>query len=348
MIEPNTERDPGTGRPGMAAGRVLIVILVTLSVWTLLYAPRMREAAHAHPPGARRTASLIALAPFTALSDAVRLTGVTDSLERAVGLDPDAAPGGSIVVPSPHPLPSVSSSPSPIPSEAPPVETLEPMRRPSGREKLRVVIIGDSLAAGVGYIAGRVFRPSVVDIQQHGRISTGLSRPDYFNWFAAMGQIVDGYEPDLVIVMIGENDAQPLQSTSGRIEAPVGTQAWPPAYQERAEALMRIATQGGARVVWIGLPIVREPKRWVFIQRQNNRFEAASERVGDVAFLDSWELFDAANDGYTAFHREDGRVEEVRESDGLHFTSTGYEILVRAAAELATEEFGLDPIAYER
>ena len=58
------------------------------------------------------------------------------------------------------------------------------MRRPTGHDKLRVVIVGDSLAAGVGYIAGRVFRPAVVDIEQHGRISTGLSRPDYFNWSA--------------------------------------------------------------------------------------------------------------------------------------------------------------------
>lgn len=334
----------------MAAGRVLIVILVTVLVWTLLYAPRMREAAHAHPPGARRTASLIALAPFTALSDAVRLTGVTDSLERAVGLDPDSAPGGTITLPSPDPLPPVtlSPSPSPEPTTAPPVETLEPMRRPTGHDKLRVVVVGDSLAAGVGYIAGRVFRPAVVDIEQHGRISTGLSRPDYFNWFAAMGQIVNGYEPDLVIVMIGENDVQPLQSVAGTIETLTGTQEWPFAYRERAESLMRIATERGARVVWIGLPILREPKRWSFIQRQNDRFEEASERVGDVAFLDSWELFDAPDGGYTAFYREDGQVKEIRESDGLHFTSKGYEILVRKAAELATEEFGLDPIAYER
>ena len=109
---------------------------------------------------------------------------------------------------------------------------------------------------------------------------------------------------------------------------------------------MRIATEGGARVVWIGLPVVRESRRWVFIQRQNRLFEEASEQVGDVAFLDSWELFDAPDGGYTAFYREGNRVEEVREGDGLHFTATGYELLVREAGELATDEFGLDPIVF--
>jgi lysophospholipase L1-like esterase len=337
----------GSERPGMPAGRVLVVFLVTLLVWTLLYAPRMKEAAEAHPLGARRTASLIALAPFTALSDAVGLTGVTDSLERAVGLDPGVQPGGTIVLPDPDPLPSVTASPTPTPpSDAPPVETLEPIRTPARRDKLRVVIVGDSLAAGVGYIAGRVFRPSLVDIQQHGRVSTGLARPDYFDWFAAMGQIVQGYDPDLVLVMIGENDFQSLQTPSGKLETPSGTPDWPLSYQERAEALMRIATQGGARVVWIGLPVQREPKRWKFIQRQNRLFEEASTRVGDVAFLDAWELFNAPDGGYTAFYREGGRVEEIREADGLHFTATGYELLVREVAELATQEFGLDPIVY--
>ena len=42
-------------------------------------------------------------------------------------------------------------------------------------------------------------------------------------------------------------------------------------------------------------------------------------------------------------YREDGKVEQIRESDGLHFNADGYTILVRDVAELAAEEFGLDP-----
>jgi hypothetical protein len=332
----------------MPAGRAFVVISVTLLVWVLLYAPRMEEAAKAHPFGARRTTSLVALAPFTALSDSVGLTGITDSLERAVGLDPAAPPGGSIVLPEPDPLPSVTISPSPAPpSETAPVESPFAIRRPVGRDKLRVVIVGDSLAAGVGYFAGRVFRPSLVDIQRHGRLSTGLARPDYFDWFASMGKIVEGYDPDLVIVMIGENDQQNLLTASGRLETPRNSRDWAPAYGARVEALMRIATEGGARVVWVGLPVQRERTRWRFIQRQNRLFEQASERVGDVAFLDAWDLFDKPNGDYTAYYRDGNHVKLVREGDGLHLTAVGYGILVREVAELATDEFGLDPVAYD-
>ena len=67
-----------------------------------------------------------------------------------------------------------------------------------------------------GYYAERVFRPRLVKVSRQGRISTGLARADYFNWPFTMRQIVDSFDPDLVIVMLGENDHQSLQSVRGR------------------------------------------------------------------------------------------------------------------------------------
>ena len=90
------------------------------------------------------------------------------------------------------------------------------MRAPTNDKKLRVVVVGDSLAAGLGFFADRVFRPALVDVRKQGRISTGLARPDYFNWPAEMRYIVDRYRPDLTVVMVGENDNQSLRSSSGR------------------------------------------------------------------------------------------------------------------------------------
>lgn len=336
----------GDAPPGtMPAGQALIVLLVTLVTWSLLFAPRMREEAEAHDPGARRTASLIVLAPLAGLSDAVGLTAVTDGVQRAVGLDPDAQPGDeSFPV---DPLPDVPTSPQPAP-EDPTLDTLAPIRTPTPSRKLRVVIVGDSLAAGLGYFAGRVFDPQLTRVSRQGRISTGLSRPDYFDWPREMGSVVAGFRPDLVIVMIGENDGQHIRSETGRIEAQAATTAWPPAYAERVEEFMSIAIAGDARVVWVGLPIIRDRAKWSGLQRRNEIFEEAAAEIGDVEYLDTWELFDAPDGGYTAYLRDDGRLQEVRTQDGLHFTPTGYTILVREIARLATERFGLDPATYGR
>jgi hypothetical protein len=51
------------GRRLMPAGRVLVVLLVSLLTWTLLYAPALKRAAEASPIGARRTLSLAISSP---------------------------------------------------------------------------------------------------------------------------------------------------------------------------------------------------------------------------------------------------------------------------------------------
>jgi hypothetical protein len=219
---------------------------------------------------------------------------------------------------------------------------------PTFARKLRVAIVGDSLAAGLGYFAERVFRPRLVTVSRQGRISTGLARPDYFNWPYTMGRIVRRFDPDLVIVMLGENDHQTLQKVSGRHEAHVGTAEWPPAYRDRVLRMMRIATSRGAKVVWAGLPISADFRFREHSRRQNEIFEFAAALTPDVVFFDSWERFRDPAGGYTAyFFREDRRVALIRASDGLHFNPIGYTIVAREIAKLAAEEFGLSPRTFE-
>jgi hypothetical protein len=338
---------PPPGRLGMPAGKVLTVILVALLGWTLLFGPELLRAADAQPLGLRRTVSLAVLAPFVWVSDVTQLSAVTDPLLRALGRDPDAPVGGDSGFPVddlPTYSPPPGASPSP-PNQAPVVDT--PIRVPSGDEPLRVAVVGDSLAAGVGFYAERVFKPFFVDVTKQGKISTGLARPDYFNWPAALKQIGSVFRPDIVIVMIGENDNQSLLDAHGSVETSIGTGAWPPAYEERVERFATIATRAGAHVIWIGLPIEREESRWVFVQRQNEIYEAVADRLPNVAYLDAWDLFSKPDGGYTAYFRDGNRVELVREDDGIHFTGTGYTILMEHVARLATEEFDLHDKTYE-
>ena len=329
------------GRKTMPAGRVFIVMLVCLFGWTLLFAPTMKRAAEASPDGARRTAALAVLTPFVAISDALQITKLTDGVEQALGRDPDEAPGGGIVVP-PEAIPSVPGETGGEDGGGQ-VHTRGPIRKPTGKNKLRVAVIGDSLASGLGVYLERVLRPALVRVSRQGRISTGLARPDYFDWPVAMSEIVDNFQPDLIVVMLGENDNQALRNAAGREETPVGTFDWPQAYGERVEDFMRLATSKGARVVWVGLPIVSDKGRWGIVERQNTVFDRSAEAVDDVTYLDTWDMFESPDGGYTAYYRSDGKVELIRESDGLHFNAAGYELLARAVVEAAQQEFGLTP-----
>ena len=257
----------------MPAGRVLIVILVALIVWALLYAPSLKRASEAQPLGTRRTVSLWVLRPLAAISGGLQLRAATDAIARALGRDPDAAPGGAIDVPDPEDIPTIGPSASVSPTPDEPVVEDSKIRRPTPQDKLRVVVVGDSLAAGLGVYLEREFRPALVRVSRQGRISTGLSRLDYFDWLTAMHEIEDSFRPDLVIVMIGDNDNQSLQSPGGQTVAEIGSFEWPSGYEERVEEFTRIGVDGGAHVAWVGLPIVQTKERWPVMQRQNDIFE---------------------------------------------------------------------------
>src|SRR5688572_2350745 len=150
------------GRRLMPAGRVLVVILVTLLVWTVLYAPTMKRAAEASPLGVRRTVSLAVLAPLAAVSDWIGISELANTIERAVGRDP-VDPGGAFV-PPPEDIPVTPDETDGDPDGGKAGDgdgataEADSIRAPSPSRKLRVAIVGDSLAAGLGYFAERVFR----------------------------------------------------------------------------------------------------------------------------------------------------------------------------------------------
>ena len=333
------------GRRLMPAGRVLVVLLVSLLTWTLLYAPTLKRAAEASPIGTRRTLSLAILTPIAAVSDWIGLDQLAATIERAVGHDAGKSDGA--FVPPPDDIPVAPPDDPGDPDDGAGDGENEPIRVPTPERKLRVAIVGDSLAGGLGYFAERVFRSRLVTVSGQGRISTGLARPDYFNWPFTMRRIVSRFDPDLVIVMLGENDHQSLQDVHGNREALIGTAEWPPAYRDRVLAMMRIATSRGGKVVWAGLPISADFRLREHSRRQNDLIEFAASISSDVVYFDSWNRFRDPTGGYTAYYREGNRVILIREGDGLHFNAVGYTLVAREIAKLASEEFGLSPRTYE-
>jgi uncharacterized protein len=338
---PRGARTPPHGRSTMPAGKVLIVMLVALIVWALLYAPTLKRSSEAQPLGTRRTVSLWILRPMAAISNVLQLTKATDAVSSALGKDPNAAPGGDLDIP----LPTVEPGASPAPTPTKPVTKTTPMRKPTPQDKLRVVVVGDSLAQGLGVYMERQFRPGLVRVSKQGRISTGLARLDYFDWLTAMEEIEDGYRPDLVIVMIGDNDNQSLQSPGGGSVADIGSFEWPQGYEDRVEQMTRTAVDGGAHVAWVGLPIVDDKDRWPVMQRQNEIFEQVIDRTPNALYVDTWDRFATPDGDYTDFYRHDGRVELIRATDGFHFNPRGYELVSQAVTDALMDEFDLTPKA---
>lgn len=325
----------------MPAGRVLIAMVVCLLLWSFLFAPIMERAADAGPIGARRTAALAFLRPLAGLGDLLQVGRATEALERALGRDPEAAPGGVIDLEPPgFPLPRPPRGPADQPSPLP--DPGEPIRKPRPGNELRVVVVGDSLAGGLAVGLEAMFDPRLVHVWNLGRISTGLAREDYFNWQAGMREIVGSYRPDLVVVMLGLNDNQAQQSPD-EPAIPVGRWEWVVSYRERVAEFLKTATAGGARVVWVGVPIVQDREKWPFYQNVNDLYEKGTSSEPDSAtYLDSWSLLEGGDGGYTAYVlNEHGDLQPMRGPDGVHLLPAGNNFLARAVIMRAEEVFKL-------
>ena len=88
------------------------------------------------------------------------------------------------------------------------------------------------------------------------RESTGLTRPDYFNWPAELTADLKSAQPQVVVVMIGANDAQDFL---GPPDVPYTSPQWNTLYAQRVAQFMQIAESGGAAVVWVGMPPMQNP-----------------------------------------------------------------------------------------
>ena len=344
-----TERaEPGAPtdeRRRVSYREVLVALVVCLVVWTVLFAPILERNARTGPVGTRRSVSLAVLRPITSISDALGITAVASRALRALGDDPDAQPGGELDLPDFEvpPLPSLASGPTGDGNGHSDGDggqpEIGPVRNPTPNNPLRVAVVGDSLSQGLGVGVEQAFNANVTRVLSLGKQSTGLSRQDYFNWPRAMREIETGFRPDIVFIMLGTNDGQAQISRDGE-SIPVGSTAWVAAYRERAAAFLREATSEGTRVVWLGLPIVRDKDRWTFYQRVNDIYEQVAASDPLATYVDTWDPLEARDGGYSAFLRnERGVVQEMRSADGMHFTPTGYSYLARLAIRSADEAF---------
>ncbi len=367
--EPVVLRPPEPSDRTTSAGRALVVIAICLGLWALLFAPVLKRNAEAGPVGARRSAALDVLRPLAALADTLSVSRATDAFERALGRDPAEAPGGELDLPAlgVGPLPSEAAAPHVGPARpgggsshrrhpgagatgassghasaaSAPAASDVALRVPETNDKLRVAVVGDSLAEGLGPAVAESLNANLVRVLPLGRQSTGLARLDYFNWQGAMRQLEEQFRPDLVFVMLGSNDAQAQIGPDGN-EILVGSVQWVSAYEDRASRFLREATSEGTRVVWVGVPVVRDRQRWGFYRRVNSIYREAASDDPLATYVDAWGMFETKTGGYTAYLRnERGDLQEMRAPDGLHFTPSGYAYLAREAIRAAAETFDL-------
>jgi hypothetical protein len=342
--------------PGIPWTRMLFIGVVCFAVWLVLDAPSLQRSAQEAPVGTRRTVSLDVVGPIAALSRGLGLSHVVGWTDELVGRTPGGGPTLAAVTPSPvarHGTPGPITGrgghgSSPL-SDTPPgpsttTTTTFPAldTRPTGEDPLHVLVVGDSVGLDLGQaLVADLANTGVVVPVLDGRVDTGLSRPDYFNWPAELQIDITNSHPNLIVVMIGANDAQPLVDSSGAVT--YGTPAWTTAYGRRVLSFIEEANAGGAHVLWVGMPPMANPLLNAELDQINGIVQAQVAKVpGKAAYLSSVPVLGDAHGNYTAYLTTPSGVINVRTTDGIHLAPGGAERLSQAVIAAIRANLGID------
>jgi lysophospholipase L1-like esterase len=318
------------GRARAPWRHVLMLGVAAFALWFLLYAPTLQHNAQVSPVGTRRTVSLDVTGPVAAISRALQLSHIVSITGRGSGL---GGPTGGLTVSGPRPGGHRAEGPPPKSGSNSKTGTTTPTtmppnpKDPTAANPLRVLIVGDSIGIDLGdALQPDLAQTDVVSAALDGRVSTGLTRPDYFNWPAELTADLKSQNPQVVVIMIGANDAQDFL---GPPDVPYTSPQWNTLYAERVAQFMQIAQSGGATVVWVGMPPMQAPG----LNAQMSDLDAvvqqqAAKANPPVTYLSTDRSLGTAQGGYTAFVTNGaGQVVNVRTPDGTHLTPGGGQVV---------------------
>ena len=198
-------------------------------------------------------------------------------------------------------------------------------------DKPLVLLVGDSMmmeGLGPALLRNLRGRDDLVVVRE-AKYSTGLSRMDYFDWPAFMESLVEKYTPDVVIITMGGNDAQDIVDENKKRHF-VGTPSWEERYRERAGLLLAAAQKGGAKVIWVGLPIMGYPNQDKYTRQLCAQQKAACTNATSQVFVDTLAVLADEKGEFMAFIKDDeGKQTRIRYKDKIHVTTTGGEMLIK-------------------
>ena len=190
------------------------------------------------------------------------------------------------------------------------------------QETYQIFVFGDSLAAGLFSGMSRMAEGDLrIAIDGRFKDDSGLARPEFYDWTAALPKIQERRKMDIAVILIGSNDGQDIRSISGHI--PFSTPEWASTYAQRLDSIISLLKSQGVAIYWVELPpmgpgpLEAEAQYIATIQRDR----AMREKV---RYVETRKTFSDENGKYTDQGTDtNGTAMRLRARDGIHFLKSG-------------------------
>jgi hypothetical protein len=217
-------------------------------------------------------------------------------------------------------FPRFGAPPKKVAPAEPPVALVEIQAKdPKAR---RILVIGDFVAGGIAWGLDQAFadEPKLMVLDKANDAS-GLVRADFYDWNAALPELLNQEKPDLIVVAVGTNDRQPLRD--GKTKIAVRSPTWEMNYSQRITGMVETLKVYGRPFFWVGAPPVRQTAGADDMSYFNSLFKPRVEGAKGH-FIDIWNGFTDENGKYISSGPDvDGQPRQLRTGDGVNFTKAG-------------------------
>ncbi len=202
---------------------------------------------------------------------------------------------------------------------------------PAQARPVSIALVGDSLANDLGNGMEDIFAGRRdVHVIKRTQFATGLVRTDYFNWDATVDNALKHGDANILVVVLGGNDHQPIRVNGKRLD-PLSN-AWRAEYSRRVARFMKTVKQSRAKLYWVGLPDVRSEKLANGYRVMNRIFKQQAAKNG-FTYIDIWNKFHTPHGAYSSFGKSlEGVNRRIRKEDGMHFTEPGRKLFANYVA----------------
>ena len=190
------------------------------------------------------------------------------------------------------------------------------------RTPVRVLLTGDSLMEGLGpQMRNALSGYSNLTLIPIGKKSTGLSRPDFYDWPRVLQEHLIADRPHVVVMWVGTNDPQGIYGMSGLGEP--CSKEWQVAYLGKVREIFSLTRRYKARLILMGPPVVGDSKLNEQLDTINKLMAWACKREG-VCYIDTRAILcDAHGRFCMQGPLPNGQIGVWRSRDQVHITSDG-------------------------
>ena len=199
------------------------------------------------------------------------------------------------------------------------------------RQVSSLLVAGDSLSISLAEQLERgLAQDGRMRFGRLGKVSSGLARPDFFDWEAAMEILAGRMKPEVALIMLGTNDSKLLRGPDGsQLGASFATPEWDQAYAARVQRIISICRKGnpGVLIFWVGSPVMSDPTLSRELEHVNAVIARTVAANRDCYFVETWDVF-SGPDREFVMHKpglSDGMP--LRARDGVHLTQAGAQAL---------------------